>query len=168
LLSKILEDILTIKPSEYTELEKLCSESIAKLKAECSWTESEIQKITHDSMMNMYMTFVNERLLNDKRLDQVSLGIGKLLSEHSRAILLMRQIQEELDAEFDAHIDKFRNDLKQNYRVRSRVSEWFNDCVQNEAVKKSFNYFRFDFNNLNGNFSKRKNSIKPTHTRRTR
>ena len=87
------------------------------------------------------MTFVNERLLSDKRLDQISLGVGKLLSEHSRAILLMRQIQEELDAEYDAHIEKFRNDLKQNYRIRSRVSEWFNECVQNEAVKKSFLIF---------------------------
>jgi hypothetical protein len=163
-----LEEILIIKPSEYTQLETLCSESIAKLKAECSWTESEIKKITYDSMMKLYMTFVNERLLNDKRLDQISLGIGKLLSEHSRAILLMRQIQEELDAEYDAHIEKFRNDLKQNYRIRSRVSEWLNECVQNEAVKKPFIIFFFDFNNLNCNFSKRKNLIKPTHTRHTR
>jgi len=84
--------------------------------------------------MKEYMSYVNERLLTDQRLERISPGIGKLLSEHSRAVLLVQQIQEELQDEFKAHIEKYTNDLKKNYRIRARVSEWLNECVQKETV----------------------------------
>ena len=78
--------------------------------------------------MNEYMSYVNERLLIDKRLEQVSPGIGKLLSEHSRAVLVVKQTQQEFDAAFNVHIEKFTNKLKQDYSIRSRVNEWLNEC----------------------------------------
>ena len=80
------------------------------------------------------MSYVNERLLTDKRLEQqvFSPGIGKLLSEHSRAVLIVKQTQQELDAAFNCHIETFTQKLKQDYSIRSRVNEWLNQCVQNE------------------------------------
>ena len=122
---------MQLQPHEYTQLESIRSETIQKLKSEC-WTESEIKTKTYDLLMNKYMSYVNERLLTDKLLEQVSPGIGKLLSEHSRAVLLVKQTQQEFDAAFNVHIEKFTNKLRQDYSIRSRVNEWLNECVQNE------------------------------------
>ena len=133
-LSKILDNLLQLEPHEYSKLERIRSESIQKLKSEC-WTESEIKAKTYDILMNEYMSYVNERLLSDKRLEQVSPGIGKLLSEHSRAVLIVKQTQQELDSAFNCHIETFTQKLKRDYSIRSRVSEWLNECVQNEKEK---------------------------------
>ncbi len=97
-------------------------------------SEREIKKRTYDLMLKDYMTHVNNLLLSDQRLELLSPGIGHLLCDHSKAVLLMGQSNENLVEEYDAHIEKYESDLKQNYRIRSRVSEWLNECVQKEGV----------------------------------
>ena len=87
-------------------------------------------------MVKMYMSFVNEHLLNDQRLKLHSLGIGRLLSEHLRAVQIIRETQEDINLEFDAHIETFTNDLKRNNRIRARVAEWLSERVQIEKVKR--------------------------------
>ena len=81
------------------------------------------------------MAYVHERLLSEPRLEKLSPGLGKLLSEHARAVLLLQETQEELNAQFVAHIEKFRQDLIKKYSVRSRVTQWLNDRVKDETVR---------------------------------
>ena len=133
-LYPIIEGILEINPQMNVKLEQLRSKTISKLKIElCS--EAEIKKQTYATLLNEYMAYVHERLLSEPRLEKLSPGLGKLLSEHARAVLLLQETQEELNAQFVAHIEKFRQDLIKKYSVRSRVTQWLNDRVKDETVR---------------------------------
>ena len=85
--------------------------------------------------MKEYLKYVDNQLLNDVRLEKISPGIGKLLSDHSKAVIITRESQEQVNQEYDTHIKNYELDLKKNYRVRARVRDWLNECVYKEQVK---------------------------------
>ena len=97
-------------------------------------SEKEFKRITNEVLMKEYMRYVNAKLLNDPRLENISPDLGKLLSDHSRVVSIMKETQEELNNEFNTHIENYRSELKRNYSIRSRVTQWLNDCVQIEEV----------------------------------
>ena len=84
------------------------------------------------------MSYVDHQLLTDDRLEKISPGIGKLLSDHSKAVIIMRETEEEISKEFSDHIQKYEDDLKKNYRIRARVSDWLHECIAREEVMHIF------------------------------
>jgi hypothetical protein len=81
------------------------------------------------------MKLVNGRLLTNPQLEQISPGIGKLLVEHARSVHIVQQVCDEVDCELDKHMSEYEAKLRKQYRVKSLVREWLNDCLQDEKKK---------------------------------
>ena len=95
----------------------------------------QIKKIFFDE----YLKILNEKLLTNAEIEAISPGIGKLLSEQNRAGILIRQVDEEMQTELDAHMAEYETNLKKKYKIRSLVKQWLGDCLNEEKVSESTN-----------------------------
>ena len=95
---------------------------------------TEIAKQINKIFFDDFFKNLNEKLLKNAELEAISPGIGKLLSEHARAEILIRQVDEEMQKEFDDHLAEYEKNLRKKYKVRSLVKEWLSESLNEEKV----------------------------------
>jgi hypothetical protein len=114
-------------------LKKLRSQTIEKLKLQ-NLSETEIRTQTEQLLFNEYTNYVHAKILSNKTLETLSPGIGKLISNHIKTILIIRDICKQFRNELDDHLKKFESELRQKHRIKSLISDWINEAVLNEKV----------------------------------
>lgn len=99
-------------------------------------SNNEISKQIKKIFFDEYFKKLNEKLLINLELEAISPGIGKLLSDHVKAQILIEQVDEEIQKEFDDHMAEYEKNLKKKYKIRSLVKEWLNDSLNEEKVTR--------------------------------
>jgi hypothetical protein len=78
---------------------------------------------------------LEKKLTEDSLLESLSPGLGSLLNTQARVALIMTELREKLDNELAAHLTEYSEELTKQYPIKSRISEWINECVADEEVK---------------------------------
>lgn len=72
--------------------------------------------------------------MNNPKLENISPGIGKLLCQHAQAVRLIEQVCDEIMNEFSVHMDTYEEKIRKDYRIKSLVNDWLQECLDTERV----------------------------------
>jgi hypothetical protein len=105
-------------------------------------SDKSIKDLVSDRVMNEYVEKLEKRLAKNDALEEISPGLGQLLSTQMRTVVVMQQVKEHIEIEMQEALDKYRDELKKKYKIRSLIHEWLNDLVDQEKASNFF--FSFD------------------------
>ena len=96
---------------------------------------------TKKLLLKEYLRLLEARLVEDAQLDSLSPGLGQLLGAQARTVVLMLEIKEDQERRKQEHVQRYAQELKRTFPIKSRVSDWLNECVEAETVIKIFVFF---------------------------
>ncbi len=133
-LQKIMPTILDVDHSEKLFLNKLRLDTINHLKSQ-QFSNEEIASRTRKVLFKEYMKILDNKLKINSSLERITPGLGTLLSDQAKTVLLIQEIMEQIEKDFSDHIQNFENGLRKKYKIKSQVSEWLYECTEVERVK---------------------------------
>jgi len=80
------------------------------------------------------MNLIYKKIIASSELEAMCPGLGQLLVERAKTILIIEQVLDELNTEMNDHLNKFRSNLEKNYKIRSLISKWIDEQLNNEEV----------------------------------
>ena len=92
-------------------------------------------------MLQEYINFLYKKIAENSKLEKLSPGISKILIDHCKSVLIVEEVTNSLKNELTNHISEYESQLRKNYKIKSRVIEWINECLNERRVNKSLNYF---------------------------
>lgn len=128
------EHILPNTPSEKDALNKLSIEKISLFKDQ-GLSEHEIIERAQKILLQEYINFLYKKIAENSKLEKLSPGISKILIDHCKSVLIVEEVTNSLKNELTNHISEYESQLRKNYKIKSRVIEWINECL-NERRKK--------------------------------
>jgi hypothetical protein len=98
-------------------------------------SENDIVDRTTKILLREYSNMLFKKLSENKKLEELSPGISKLLIEYCKALIIIRQITKDLEKELDEHLSNYETELKKKHKVKSNVRQWLNECVFEKRQK---------------------------------
>ncbi len=95
-----------------------------------------IAKSTRELLMKEYLKRVLNELETNSELDAISPGIGKLLADHTKSIVIMEKVCKTLEAELNEHLDDFKRRLERAHPYKSRIGRWLHEKINEERVNE--------------------------------
>jgi hypothetical protein len=80
------------------------------------------------------LNLVAKKLLNNQKLEQISPGIGQILWNHLRTVMIMNEARNDYEKCLKNHLDEYQKSLKKSYKIRSNIKTWLEEQISNEEV----------------------------------
>ncbi|KAH3866809.1 hypothetical protein DPMN_029932, partial [Dreissena polymorpha] len=103
---------------------------ILKLKGD-GLTNEEISKRVNEMVKEEYLHRVYKAILNNAELESVEVGIGAVLVQQAKAVMLMKKAIVNIETKMQSHKGQLLAHLKKAYPVKSRIKGWVNEQTQN-------------------------------------
>uniref|UniRef100_A0A2C9LAC5 Uncharacterized protein n=1 Tax=Biomphalaria glabrata TaxID=6526 RepID=A0A2C9LAC5_BIOGL len=99
-------------------------------------TKEEIsQKVTED-IMDHYLNKVFSSITTNAELDVLQPGLGALLVNQARSILVMMKAQKNVQQKLEMHKEKLMKHLQDTYPIKSRIDTWVKEQIR--AFEREF------------------------------
>ena len=132
-IKPILHTILA-ESSIKLELHRLKQTLITQYREE-GLANKEIVEKTNQVLFDEYLRLIFVAIENSQELEAVSQGIGLLLVEHAKSLIVMKSESDKLAQELSKHLASFEERLRKKYPIKSLVRDWLYDCVKEEREK---------------------------------
>ena len=97
--------------------------------------DSEIIEEASRCLFDHYVAVVCERVASSDELEQLSPGVGQVLVDHLRAVLIVRRVCARGQEDLVNHMSQFEAQLCRKYKIRSRIRQWLNEHMDNERKR---------------------------------
>lgn len=97
-------------------------------------SDEEAAKNTYEKLEKEYTKRVLNDIMNDKQLERISPGIGKLLCDQFRAVTVVDRTCQQLSKEMADHLAEYEKKLKKEHRFRSLIQEWISEKIGQEKA----------------------------------
>ncbi|KAH9503994.1 hypothetical protein Btru_067508 [Bulinus truncatus] len=87
------------------------------------------QKVTED-VMDHYLDKVFTAISTNAELDVLQPGLGVLLVNQARSIIVMMKAQKNLQQKLEVHKQKLLKHLKETYPIKSQIDTWVKEQIQ--------------------------------------
>jgi len=104
------------------------------IRIEENLSNNEIKERIQKAIDSENLAFVTKKLLNNADLEKISPGVGRILWNHLRTVMIMKEAQNEYDKRLQNHLDEYEQSLKKSYKIRSNIKEWMKEQLENEKV----------------------------------
>ncbi|XP_052759604.1 uncharacterized protein LOC128202638 [Mya arenaria] len=107
---------------------------ILSLKAE-GLTNEEISMRVNEAVREEYLRRVYKAILSNAEMEAVEQGIGQLLVDEAKAVILMKKATENIETKMHTHKQELLNHLKKAHPVKSRIPDWVSEQTRNFEVE---------------------------------
>lgn len=134
-IKPILVDLLKNNLERKSILNEL-RQTLIKQYREQNLTNAEIAKMVHKRLLEEYAELLFRDIVENLELEAVDQGIGKLLCDTGRAMIIMRQESANFEEEMSNHVKSTIESMEKKHKVKSLIGGWLNKVV--EAEKRRF------------------------------
>ncbi|MBF0361062.1 MAG: hypothetical protein HQK49_08630 [Oligoflexia bacterium] len=106
-------------------------------------TFSQIKEKIDLKLEEQRLLSLDEMIVADKMLEELSPGFGQLYVNHQKAGRISLKIENELAQKLEAFRIKTTTDLRNNYPIRSKIPRWLSSSVEAET-QKYYRQIRWD------------------------
>ncbi|XP_013411124.1 uncharacterized protein LOC106174227 isoform X2 [Lingula anatina] len=97
-------------------------------------SREEISKQLNEAVMEEYLRRVYSAILANQELERLQRGIGQLLVNQAKAILVMTRAVDRVEEKMNQHRAQLKKHLETAYPVKSRIPAWVNEQLHNFEV----------------------------------
>ncbi|CAH1793364.1 unnamed protein product [Owenia fusiformis] len=99
-------------------------------------SNKKLTEVVNRKIGEEYLRRVFSAILENPELELVQSGIGKLLVEHAKTVIIMRQALENIRLQLFQHKKQLQEHLEKDFPVRSRIPAWMHQ--QQQEFEKEF------------------------------
>ncbi|XP_064624711.1 uncharacterized protein LOC135486100 isoform X2 [Lineus longissimus] len=105
-------------------------------------SQDEISLQVNNAIMEEYLRRVYSAILSSEDVENLSPGLGLLLVQQAKAVLIMTKAAENVKIKIVKHKEELKTHLQKTYPVRSRIRAWVNEKL-NEFEKEFISQNQF-------------------------
>lgn len=141
----ILASILANDTDRMDQLKQLRQTLITQYR-EQGMNNGQITRRVEAQLTEQYTNTLLANIRESAELEQAFPGIGSTLCDQATALIVMREEKQKLAESVDAQCDAYRSELQRDYKIKSGVKEWLNQCVadRRRKIMKDYNFTAYE------------------------